>query len=561
MSKTFGSSFLGNYLIKKGVLNKKKLEKAIEQQKDSDKKIGSILIELGMVTETDVSEALAAQAGVHFVSLDNYKVDESATNMLDSETIKKYKAIPIGFENNKLVVAMTQPRNVLAIDDLKLLSGMEIKPVMTNDSELESMIDNYLRRDLDVQQADKEEDIEEDSEDIIDTDENVERPVVQLVNLIINQSARSNASDVHVEPFEKNSRIRFRIDGVLHEVMNPPRRLHPLVISRIKVMANMDIAERRTPQDGRMTLKVEDKVLDIRVASLPSSYGEKMTLRILDRSDELIKIEDLGFPKENIKKLYDIVKKPYGFILVTGPTGSGKSTTLYSLLNVLNSIDNHIITLEDPVERRIDGINQIQMNSKAGMTFSSGLRAILRNDPDVIMVGEIRDHETARIAIEAALTGHMVLSTLHTNDAAGGISRLNDMKIEPYLTSSSLIGVIAQRLCRVLCEECKTKITMTKEEVLNIAPDFPLDDTEETITVYKPKGCPKCNETGYKGRVGLYELLTVSDNIRQLVLERKPSLEIKKAAVDEGMQTMLLNGYNHVRNGITSLEEVLRVIA
>ncbi len=556
----FGSSFLGKYLIKNGILSKEQLQMAIQYQKEQKgrkKRLGTILVEIGMATEKDISEAIAAQAGVPFISLNNYKIDKSATNMVDTENIKKYQALPIAFEDDKLVVAMAQPRNVIAIDDLKLLTGMDIKPVMTTDSELNHAIDTHLRLDLNVQLADDEE-IEED--DIMDTEEDNEQPAVQLANLIINQAAKIDASDVHIEPMEKNFRIRFRVDGVLHEMMKPPRKLHPLVVSRIKVMANMDIAKRRVPQDGRMTIKVEDKTLDIRVASLPSSYGEKLTLRILDRNSKLFSIDELGFPTGQKERYQKIMESPYGFILVTGPTGSGKSTTLYAVLNALNSIDKHIITLEDPIERRLDGVNQIQMNRQAGMTFASGLRAILRNDPDIIMVGEIRDHETAQIAVEAALTGHLVLSTLHTNDAAGAITRLNDMKVEPYLTASSLLAVIGQRLARVLCKDCKSKVTMSRKEILEIAPDFPIAESEETIELFKPQRCRKCNGTGYKGRIGLFELLVVSDRINQFILRKKSSKEIRELAISEGMQTMRQNGFQHVKNGITSLEEVLRVV-
>ncbi|RQD74024.1 MAG: type II/IV secretion system protein, partial [Candidatus Syntrophonatronum acetioxidans] len=330
--------------------------------------------------------------------------------------------------------------------------------------------------------------------------------------------------------------------------------------TRIKVMANMDIAEKRIPQDGRITLRVEGKTIDVRVASLPTAYGEKLTLRLLDRSARLITLEELGFPSDYLEKYRQVMNLPYGFILVTGPTGSGKSTTLYSTLVELNSPEKHIITLEDPIERRLEGINQVQVNIRAGMTFASGLRSILRNDPDIVMVGEIRDHETARIAVESALTGHLVLSTLHTNDAAGAVTRLGDMGIEPYLTSSSLAGVVAQRLMRVLCDNCKKPEKLCKADVLNSVPDFPLDPGEDEITLYRPEGCMRCNNTGYRGRTGAYELLTMSENIQKMILSRSSTNVIKQAAVEEGMITLRQDGLLKVKKGITSLEELLRVI-
>ena len=355
-------------------------------------------------------------------------------------------------------------------------------------------------------------------------------------------------------------RVRMRIDGVLHEVMQQQRRMHPPLVSRLKVMAGMDIAERRLPQDGRMTMKIDNRTIDLRAATLPTAYGEKITLRILDRDARLITLQEMGFPPEQLEKYNRVMRLPYGFILVTGPTGSGKSTTLYATLAVLNSVDRHIITLEDPVERRLDGINQIQINLRAGLTFASGLRAIVRNDPDVIMVGEIRDHESARIAVESALTGHLVLATMHTNDAAGAITRLGDMGIEPYLTASSIAGVVAQRLVRLLCPYCREKETLPVADILASVPDFPLEEGEKSVTLYRPRGCIRCSNTGYKGRTGVYELLVFSENIRLLTLERRSTQEIKDAAIKEGMVTLRGDGLDKVKRGLTSLEEVMRVI-
>lgn len=552
-------SFIGAYLVEKGEVTEEQLQNALDHQnteKGRKKLLGQVLVELGYTTEEKISMAVAKQAGVPFVSLEKYPIDTVAVASIEQDTIKRYKALPIAFENGRLVVAMLHPRDVIAVDDLRIISGYEIQPVLVSDSELKAAIEKMIRTNFDVEQA-PDDDIHE---EIVPGKDITERPAVKLANLIISQAVQTGASDIHIEPQERNLRVRYRIDGVLHETMRPPRRLGPALVSRVKVMSNMDIAERRIPQDGRITLKIDGKTIDVRVASLPTAYGEKLTLRILDRSIELITLEDLGFPKVQLSKIHNIMKLPYGFILVTGPTGSGKSTTLYSVLKELNSIEKHIITVEDPIERRLDGINQVQVNNQAGMTFASGLRSILRNDPDIIMVGEIRDHETARIAVESALTGHLVLSTLHTNDAAGAISRLADMGIEPYLTASSLIGVVAQRLIRTLCRSCKIPYDISRQELLKSVPDFPFDNGEEIIRLYKPQTCVKCSETGYKGRVGVFEILIISDDISKLTLMRSSAREIKEVAVREGMNTLRQEGLLKAKQGLTSLEEVLRVI-
>jgi len=551
---------LGRFLVETGVITMEQLEMALKKQeewRDRNLKLGQVLVELGFATETAVARAVAAQAGVPFISLEEYPIDESAARLLEPEVIRRYQALPIGFEDGALLVAMAQPRNVIAIEDLRLLTGMEIRPVLVTDTELTLHIERVLRPQLDVQDVPEEEEAEP---DILVTQEAADKPAVRLANLIIGQAVQSQASDVHIEPLERGLRVRFRIDGVLHEVMHPPRHLHPSLVSRIKVMANMDIAERRVPQDGRATLKVNDRVVDIRVATLPTAYGEKVTLRILDRQAKLLTLEDLGFPEDRIGRFREVIHLPYGMILVTGPTGSGKSTTLYAILNALNQADKHIITIEDPVERRLDGVNQIQVNVQAGVTFATGLRAILRNDPDIVMVGEIRDHETARIAVESSLTGHLVLSTLHTNDAAGAITRLNDMGVEPYLTASSLVCVVAQRLVRVLCPQCKVPYEISKEELQKSIPDFPFADGEETVVLYKPKGCLHCSHTGYRGRRGVFEILMVSEQIAKMTLERRSASEIKQVAVAEGMSPLKEQGFLAVREGITSLKEMLRVI-
>jgi len=559
---TAKNSLLGELLINEGIITKEQLESALEKQKtkEQNKKkglIGNTLVELGYCTENDISRILARKAGVQFLEMNNYEIDMSAANLITPELAKRYNVLPIGFENDRLLLAMKNPGDIIAIDDLRIITGCSIKPVVINDKELETAIKRFINMSMALQETDEIEEIEEDE---TENDDLNEKPAVQLANQIINQAVKAGASDIHIEPQEKRLRIRYRIDGVLHEIMQQQINLHPTLVSRLKVMSNMDIAERRIPQDGRITLKVDGNIIDVRVASMPSAYGEKITMRLLNRSDRLITLKELGFNEYELEKYEITTKSPYGFILITGPTGSGKSTTLYASLAKLNQPDRNIITLEDPIERRMDGLTQVQANMKAGMTFASGLRAILRNDPDIIMVGEIRDHETARIAVESALTGHLVLSTMHTNDSAGAVTRLSDMGIEPYLTASSLIGVVAQRLMRVLCKECKQPYIVTRQQLINSIPDFPFEGDEEEIQLFKSKGCVYCNGTGYRGRVGIYEFLKVTESIQKLMLSRASAKEIRQAAIREGMLIMKQDGLQKAKKGITTVEEVLRVI-
>lgn len=556
--------FVGRYLVDNEKITQEQLEEALEHQKIEEKNgkkelLGQILVKMGYTTEEEIARAVAQKHGVPFVSLDNTTIDESALNLISPAIARRYQVLPLYFEKNRLVVAMKHPTDIIALDDLRVLTGYDVKPVMVPDPELNAAIERFI---MDVSNVEQVEDYDEDelAEEITAPEEDAERPAIQLANKIFSQAVQASASDIHIEPLERYTRIRFRLDGVLHEILRQPRSIHPSLTSRIKVMTGMDIAERRIPQDGRMTLNVEGKTIDVRVASLPTPYGEKLTLRLLDRSARLINLEELGFPQSRLQKFREIMSLPYGFILVTGPTGSGKSTTLYSALVELNSVEKHIITLEDPIERRLDGINQVQVNYKAGLNFASGLKSFLRNDPDIILVGEVRDQETARISVESALTGHLILATLHTNDAAGAVSRLSDMGIEPYLTSSSLVGVVAQRLLRILCKNCKQPYELNREEILLSAPDFPLEEGEDKITLYRPKGCVRCNQTGYRGRMGVYELLSVSEKIQRLILNQASTQEIKAAAVEEGMITLRQEGLSKVKEGITSLDELLRVI-
>ena len=560
-----GAGFLGEQLVKMGILTEDQIREALSIQKEKrrkgeNKKLGQILIELGYCNEKQIGEALARKSGYKFLSMNSIEVDVTYANLITPEIARKYMVMPTGLKDGKLQVAMLNPNDIIAIDDLRILTGYEIEPIVVPDNELKTVIDQFSRNSRNLESfeeygeeaaASQHEELENHADD---------KPAVLLVNQIINLAVNSGASDIHVEPQEKYLRIRFRIDGVLHEIMQQPLKLHPMVASRIKVMAGMDIAERRIPQDGRISVKSEGKLIDIRVASLPSAYGEKITMRLLNRSSRIITLEQLGFPEFQLNSYKDVIRLPYGFILITGPTGSGKSTTLYATLQVLNSIDKNIITLEDPIERRMEGLNQIQINPKAGLTFASGLRSILRSDPDIIMVGEIRDRETAQIAVESALTGHLVLSTLHTNDAPGAVTRLGEMGIEPFLTASSLVGVVAQRLARVLCPKCKVAYKLTREEILYSVPDFPLEPHEDHVTLYKPAGCLTCNKTGYKGRTGIFEFLRVTEAIQKLILSGASTNEIRETAMKEGMATLRQDGLVKVKKGITSIEELLRVV-
>lgn len=564
MGAVFDAGFLGEELIKMGVVNRQQIMHALDVQqkmKGMGKKVllGQVLIDLGYCTEVDIARAMASKTGSKYLSVNKSGIDMGCANLITPEIALKYRVIPTRIYNGRLQVAMQNPNDIIAIDDLHILTGYEIEPVVLPDHELSALIEQFCNISKNVVEEAEEQEEEEDL-DVVDNSQINEKPAVQLVNQIINQAIRAGASDIHIDPQEKFIRVRLRIDGVLHEVMQQPKKLHPLIASRIKVMSGMDIAERRVPQDGRVTLRTEDKTFDIRVATLPSVYGEKISLRLLDRTSEIFTLDSLGFSENQLNRYNEVIRLPYGFILITGPTGSGKSTTLYATLAKINTPDKNVITLEDPIERKMTGLNQIQMNVKAGMTFASGLRSILRSDPDIIMVGEIRDRETAQIAVEAALTGHLVLSTLHTNDAPGAVTRLEDMGIEPFLTASSLVGVVAQRLVRILCPSCRKAHEYSRDEILKIIPDFPLEPDEEKVTIYSPVGCLSCNNTGYRGRTGLYEFLKVTEKMQKLILNKASTNEIRELAIKEGMITLRNDGLMKVKKGITSIEELLRVV-
>ncbi|MCD6322668.1 MAG: type II/IV secretion system protein [Clostridiales bacterium] len=556
------SQKIGEVLIQKGTITADQLEEALSLVRSSTDRsmlVGEALVKLGYCSEKDIARTMAHKSKAKYVNLNEVKMNIQASNLLSPELSQRYGALALDFtdDNAKLIVAMQNPTDLITIDDLSLLTGYEIEPVVVEDRQLKTALEHFTSMSTVDMEAFVEEELINEEEDDDDT---LLRPAVQLANQVLNQAIKALASDIHIEPHEKRLKIRYRIDGVLHDIMQQSPKISASVASRFKVLGNMDIAERRTPQDGRMTFRSEGKIADIRIATLPTVFGEKVTLRLVDRNSKLLTLDKLGMPDIQREAFYKTIKSPYGFILITGPTGSGKSTTLYAALSRLNSPDKNIITLEDPVERRIEGLNQIQINERAGLKFSSGLRSILRSDPDIIMIGEIRDRETAKIAVESALTGHLVLSTLHTNNSAGALSRLGEMGVEPYLTSSSLIGVVAQRLLRVLCKDCKKAYTIKRDELLKIFPDFPIDDDEQEIKLYKANGCVQCNNTGYRGRMGIYEFLTVTEPIQELILKRASNIDIEDTAIKEGMVTLRADGMNKIKEGHTSIEEYFRVI-
>lgn len=550
---------LGKILIEAGLITEEQLQQALESQ--DGKTLGRTLVDLGFITEADIAATLAKQMSLSFVDVGNYEINPSAATIISEDMARRYTVLPIDFEEEKLVVAMADPANIFAIDDLRIVTGYDVKPVVATESDLLAAINQHSRVDRAVEQVVESIAPEVEAEVAVPEKEEVgearEAPIVKLVNLILTEAVRDRANDVHIEPQEKELRIRYRIDGVLHEIMSSPKKVQNGVISRIKIMAGMDIAERRVPQDGRFSLTVDKKEIDFRVATLPAIHGEKIVLRLLEKESIMMDLDELGLLQESYERFKNSFTKPYGAILVTGPTGCGKTTTLYAVLNVINTVERNLITVEDPVEYRLTGVNQVQVNPKAGLTFASALRSILRNDPDVVMIGEIRDGETALIAIESALTGHLVLSTLHTNDAPSALTRLTEMGLEPFLTSSAVDCVVAQRLARRLCKECKESYEPSPEALERVG--FP-PAKGGVPTLYKAKGCKKCNNTGYKGRIGIYETMMVSETIERLTVERATTDQIKEVAIAEGMKILREDGFEKVCLGITSLEEILRVI-
>jgi type IV pilus assembly protein PilB len=552
---------LGEVLVDEGLITNDQLAKASEEQQKVGRSLGRVLIDLGLVNEPDLVAVLARQIGLDFVDLTEYQIDPTAAALLSEQVARRYRALPIGFENDSLIVAMSDPANVFALDDIRTITGMEVKPVVATAADIESAVRKYGSFDQSVEEIATEASSQADDSavDLADLGAAIEdAPIVKLVNMLINQAVSDRASDIHIEPQERDVRIRYRIDGVLHEVMRSPKNIQNGLLSRLKVMADINIAERRIPQDGRISLVVGGKAIDLRLATLPTVYGEKIVIRILDKSSVLLKLSDLGFSDSPYERYEKAFRKPYGTVLVTGPTGSGKSTTLYGTLNIINSPDKNIITVEDPVEYRLAGVNQIQTNPKAGLTFASALRSILRADPDVVLIGEIRDRETALIAMEAALTGHLVLSTLHTNDAPSAITRLIEMDVEPFLVASAVDCVVAQRLARKLCEKCKESYKPSEAELRTAG--FPEEMIGEVDALFRSVGCSRCGKTGYRGRMGLYEVMPMSEDIERMAAERRSSEDIKRLALEEGMTTLRYDGLQKARSGATSLDEIFRVV-
>ena len=551
---------LGQVLLDEGLISDEQLQQAQEEQRRLGKSLGRILIDKNLVTERDLVSALSSQIGMKFVDLADVDIDPSAAAMISDTIARRYNALPIRFEDDKLVVAMSDPANVFAIDDIRTITGLDVKPVVSTRADIGDAIRRFHRMSDDI--GDVISDMpgeEEESEDLSKVRQVVEdAPIVKFVNLLITQAVNDRASDIHIEPGERDLRVRYRIDGVLHEVMRSPRSIQSGVISRLKIMAEMDIAERRIPQDGRIGLVIGGKPIDLRVSTLPTVYGEKVVMRILDKSSVLLELKDLGFLQHNYDTFEHSFRKPYGMILCTGPTGSGKSTTLYATLNILNRAEVNIVTTEDPVEYRLQGINQVQVNPKAGLTFASALRSILRQDPDIVLVGEMRDRETAQIGVEAALTGHLVLSTLHTNDAPSAVVRLTEMGIEPFLVGSAADCVLAQRLARRLCDKCKE--AYQPNEATLVEAGFDPGIIDQKPEVFRAIGCGKCGNTGYRGRLALHEVMPVDEDVERLTVERASSEEIKRVAIKNGMRTLRQDGLAKVLQGETTIEEIGRVV-
>jgi type IV pilus assembly protein PilB len=552
---------LGDILIEGGHVTSEQLAYAISEQRRLGRSLGRVLVDLGVLSEQQLVAALATQIGMKFVDLGDHPVDASAVSRVPDVVCRRHTALPIGFEDGKLLVAMADPANVFAIDDIRSVTGFDVKAVVSTKADVLSAIDRYHRGDAELDDLSSEMAFQsEDHSDLSAVREIVEEaPIVKFVNLLITQAIQDRASDIHIEPTERDLRVRFRIDGVLHEVMRSPKNITSGVTSRLKIMADINIAERRIPQDGRLSVTANGKKIDLRVATLPTVWGEKIVMRILDNSTAMMKLSDLGFLDENYDVFAKSFVKPYGMILVTGPTGSGKSTTLYATLNIVSKPEVNVITVEDPVEYRLPGINQVQTNVKAGLTFAAALRSILRSDPDIVLIGEIRDHETAQIGVEAALTGHLVLSTLHTNDAPSAITRLTEMGIEPFLVGSALDCVLAQRLARKLCAKCKEIYRPTPKQMLDVG--FPWQDGEELPELFRPVGCSACAKTGYKGRLALHEVMAVTEEIERLTVERASAMTINKVAIEQGMITLRRDGLTKVKRGQTSIEEIFRVVA
>jgi general secretion pathway protein E len=557
---------IGQVFLERGLIDQDELHTALNLQPESTEKLCKLLVDLGYVSEKDCLAVVAEHLNVSSISGAEYPAVPVLENVLTHRFMKQCKFVPVALENNVLTLAMTDPLDDATLDLVRQVTGFTIKAVLGAESEIMDVLEKFygssastfgrIIEGIDEGSIDSLADEIEDIEQLKDLAS--EAPVIRLVNLILSKAIEARASDVHIEPFEKDLKVRYRIDGILYDVESPPKKLKAAIISRVKIMAKLNIAERRLPQDGRIKLKVLGKDIDLRVSTLPTMYGESVVMRILDKSNsDLYDLQRLGFPADSLRELEALIRHPHGILLVTGPTGSGKTTTLYSALGTINLPDKKIITIEDPVEYQMDGVNQIQVNPQIGLTFATGLRHIVRQDPDVIMVGEIRDLETAEIAIRAALTGHLVFSTLHTNDAPGAITRLVDMGAEDYLIASSLLGVLAQRLVRVICPHCRVEVFPVPEMLDEIG--FRRGDSPEPDRFYEGRGCERCSNTGFSGRLGIFELMVVNDEVRKLTVGKADSGQIRKKALEYGMRSLRDDGWLKVRQGLTTLSEVLRV--
>ncbi|HUE42956.1 MAG TPA: type IV-A pilus assembly ATPase PilB [Candidatus Sulfotelmatobacter sp.] len=564
---------LGEILVKEALITQDQLTKALEFQRSNGGKLGSCLTKMGFITDDDITGVLSRQYGVPSINLKFYEIDPTVIKLIPQDTASRYQVIPLSRVGSVLTIAMTDPTNVFAMDDIKFMTGFNVEPVVASESAIGEAISRFyggseqnheelskMMKDLAMDDQELELAADEAEMDTATLERAAEEaPIIKLVNLILTDSVKRGASDIHIEPYELEMRVRFRIDGVLQTVMSPPLRLKDAITSRLKIMAKLDIAEKRLPQDGRIMIKYKadgkKKELDFRVSTVPTLYGEKIVLRLLDKENLRLDMTKLGFEQESLKKFQRNIAKPYGMVLVTGPTGSGKTNTLYSSVAQLNQVDTNIMTAEDPVEFQLAGINQVQMKEQIGLNFAAALRAFLRQDPNIILVGEIRDFETAEIAVKAALTGHLVLSTLHTNDAPSTISRLMNMGIEPFLVATSVNLICAQRLVRRICANCKTELEVPEQALIDAGYT---PEEVKTVKIYHGKGCTTCNKGGYKGRTGLYEVMEINDELRELILVGASALELKKKAIEQGMITLRRSGLIKVSLGQTTMEEVLR---
>ncbi len=553
---------LGDLLVQKGIITEEQLSEALKQQKEKKLMLGEMIVSMGFASQSQINDVLCEHLNIDFVDMREEEPDPQVLSLLDESIMRKYTLVPLRHDNNNagaLQVAMADPMNILAMDDINIITGMQVVPILANAQDINAFLDKAFGQQqaqnivelYKREQGDNNKEAEKENNARREEIENA--PIVVLINNIIEQAVRQRASDIHIEPMEKTVRVRYRIDGNLKEIMKYDNALLGAITTRLKIMSGMDISEKRKPQDGRITTTVDRREYDIRVSNLPTVYGEKVVMRIASKEGFNVDISKLGLTERDRKVFQDILRNPHGIILVTGPTGSGKSTTLYTALSELNTEDVNIITVEDPVEANIDGINQVQVNTKANLTFASALRSILRQDPDIIMIGEIRDSETAEIAVRASITGHLVVSTLHTNSTASSVARLEDMGVESYLIADSMVGIIAQRLVRRLCECKKPKeATVEEKQLLGV-------DTDKSCTIYEPCGCKLCNNTGYYGRMGIYEIMKISPAIKRLISKNADAEDIKNQAVKEGMNTLKMAAANGVKEGITSIAEMIKV--